>query len=92
MIMKKQLLSALTAGLVLALGTTAALAFHCPKLVAECQAVVAKAQARTGTDMAKLAEAKQGCEDALKLHEQGKHRDSVIKAGESIALAGEATK
>ena len=90
--MNKNTLAALTSGVLIASGATAALAFDCPNLVAECQAVVAKAEKRTGTDMAKLAQAKQGCEDALTLHEQGKHRDAVIKAGESIALAGEATK
>jgi hypothetical protein len=90
--MKKYMLPVLVSGLVFVSGTTAVLAFHCPKLVAECQAVVAKAETRAGTDMSKLAEAKQGCADALTLHEQGKHRDAIIKAGESIALAGEATK
>ena len=90
--MNKNTLAALVSGLVLASGASAVFAFHCPKLVSECQAVVAKAEKRAGTDMAKLAQAKQGCEDALTLHGQGKHRDAVIKAGESIALAGEATQ
>jgi hypothetical protein len=90
--MKRHTLPVLVSGLVLGLGTASALAYHCPKLVAECQAVVAKVEKRAGTDMSKVAEAKQGCEDALKLHEQGKHKDSVIKAGESISLAGQAAK
>lgn len=90
--MKKHLLPILVSGLVFGLSATPALAFHCPKLVAECQAVAAKAEKRAGSDMSKVAEAKQGCDDALKLHEQGKHKESVIKAGESISLAGEAAK
>lgn len=58
----------------------------------ECRATAAKAEKRAGTDMAKVAEAKQGCEDALKMHEQDQHKASVIKAGEAISLAGEAAK
>ncbi len=90
--MKKYVLSVLASGLVLGLGTTSVMAYHCPKLVAECQALVGKMEKRAGSDMAKVAQAKQGCEDALKLHEQGDHKGSVIKAGESISLAGEAAK
>jgi hypothetical protein len=90
--MNKHVISVLVSGLVFAAGTTSVLAYHCPKLVAECRAVVGKVEKRAGSDMGKVAEAKQGCEDALKLHEQGDHKASVIKAGEAISLAGEAAK
>jgi len=39
-----------------------------------------------------LAEAKKGCEDALKLHEAGDHKGSQTKVGEAIALTGKALK
>jgi hypothetical protein len=68
------------------------MAYHCPKLVAECQALVGKMEKRAGSDMAKVSEAKKGCEEAQKLHEQGDHKASVIKAGDSISLAGQAAK
>jgi hypothetical protein len=67
-------------------------AFHCPLLAKECQALVAKMEKRGDTDKAKVAKAKQGCDDALRLHEGGKHKASVIKAGEAISLAGKAVK
>ncbi len=90
--MKKYVLSVLASGLVLGLGTTSVMAYHCPKLVAECQALVGKMEKRAGSDMAKVAEAKKGCEEAQKLHEQGDHKGSVVKAGDSISLAGQAAK
>ena len=90
--MKKYVLSVLTSGLVLGLGTTSVMAYHCPKLVAECQALVGKMEKRAGSDMAKVAQAKEGCAAAQKLHQQGDHKGSVVKAGESISLAGQAAK
>ena len=90
--MKKYVLSVLASGLVLGLGTTSVMAYHCPKLVAECQALVGKMEKRAGSDMAKVAQAKKGCEEAQKLHEQDDHKGSVVKAGDSISLAGQAAK
>ncbi len=90
--MKKYVLSVLASGLVLGLGTTSVMAYHCPKLVAECRALVGKMEKRAGSDMAKVAQAKKGCEEAQKLHEQGDHKGSVVKAGDSISLAGQAAK
>lgn len=90
--MSRHVLGVLGAGLVLGLGAAPVQAFHCPKLVQECQALVAKMEQRDGADMSKVAQAKQGCADAQALHEQGNHKASVIKAGESISLAGEAAK
>lgn len=90
--MKNYAMTILAAGLILGLSAAPVQAFHCPKLVNECRALVAKMEKRAGIDKMKVAKAKQGCEDALKLHEAGKHKASVIKAGEAISLAGEAAK
>ena len=90
--MRRYVPSVLVSAFVLGLSATTAHAFHCPKLVSECQALVGKMEKRADADQAKVAEAKQGCDEALQLHEQGDHKSSVIKAGESISLAGEAAK
>lgn len=66
-------------------------ALMCPQLVKDCTALIAKVEGRGG-DAAKLAEAKEYCQKAQTLHEQGKHVDSVIAAGEAIEEAGEAAK
>ena len=71
---------------------TSALAIHCPALVKECEVVVAKVENRPSADKAMVAAAKQGCAEAMKLHEAGSHADSLIKVGEAIAQAGKATK
>ncbi len=90
--MKRLLVGILGFVVILGLNAPGVLAYHCPKLVAECQALVAKVEKREGTDKAKIAEAKAGCEEALKLHEAGKHKESVIEVGEAIQEAGEAAK
>ena len=90
--MKKYVLSVLTSGLILGLGPTSVMAYDCPNLVTRCQALVGKMEKRAGIDMAKITEAKKGCEEAQKLHEQGDHKGSVVKAGDSISLAGQAAK
>jgi hypothetical protein len=90
--MKRYAPSVLAFGLVLGLGSTSVLAYDCPNLVTACQALVGKMEKRAGSDMAKVAEAKKGCEQAQKLHAQGDHKGSVVKAGDSIALAGQAAK
>ncbi|MFQ5520115.1 MAG: hypothetical protein ACE5FK_01855 [Candidatus Methylomirabilia bacterium] len=68
------------------------LAYHCPLLVRECNVLVGKMEKRGDTDKMTVAEAKRGCAEALRLHEAGKHKESVIKAGLAIALAGSAVK
>jgi hypothetical protein len=88
---KESAMAILAAGLLLAL-ITPVQAYHCPLLVKECRALVEKLEKKGKSDAMTLAKAKQGCEDAQKLHEAGKHKDSVIKAGEAISLAGESVK
>ncbi len=92
--MKSYAVGLVASGLVIGLGAfgAPAHAWDCPALVKECQALVAKTEKREGVDAGKLAQAKQGCADALKLHEGGKHKAAVIKAGEAISMAGEAAK
>lgn len=89
--MKKSAIAILATGLLLAL-TAPVQAAHCPLLVKECRALVGKLEKKGKSDGMTLAKAKQGCEDAQKLHEAGKHKDSVIKAGQAITLAGESLK
>jgi hypothetical protein len=36
--------------------------------------------------------ARKGCDEAMKLHEEGKHKESMIKAGETIAEISKALK
>jgi hypothetical protein len=71
---------------------TAGFAHHCPALVRECEAVVAKMENNPRTDKAQVAAARQGCAEAMKLHVAGEHADSIMKVGEAIAQAGKAAK
>jgi hypothetical protein len=61
-------------------------ALLCPQLVKDCTAL------SRGGDAGKLAHAREHCQKAQALHEQGKHADSVISAGEAIEEAGKAAK
>jgi hypothetical protein len=78
----------------LALGATnQALAYHCPALIKECQAT-ADIVSRLVDDSGKTAveKARKGCDEAMKLHQQGKHKESMIEAGEAIAEVSKALK
>ncbi len=66
-------------------------ALVCTHLVKDCTALIAKVESRGG-DAGKLAHASEHCQKAQALHEQGKHADSVISAGEAIEGAGKAAK
>lgn len=90
--MRNLIMGLATAGLILSLQVSSVFAFHCPLLVKECNAVVAKMEKKSGTDKTVVTQAKQGCAEALQLHKAGKHADSVIKAGEAIAMAGKSAK
>ncbi|MBW8005233.1 MAG: hypothetical protein FVQ06_05535 [candidate division NC10 bacterium] len=90
--MKRRLAGILAFAFVLGLNAPVVLAYHCPKLVNECRALAGKMEKRKGGDMAKVAEAKAGCEEAWSLHQAGKHKESVIKAGEAISAAGQSVK
>ncbi len=88
--MKKHATWILAGALVLGLNAAPVHAFHCPLLVKECLALVAKMDSRADTNKKKLAKAKQGCEEALSHHEAGQHKSAVLTAGKAIIRAGKA--
>ncbi len=90
--MRKLVVVTLAGLLMLGLSAASVMAFHCPKLVNECNALVAKMEKKPNTDKKLVAEAKQGCADALQLHNTGKHGAAVVKAGEAISMAGKSAK
>jgi hypothetical protein len=69
-----------------------ALAYRCPVLVKECRATADIVAAREGTDKAAVEEARKRCDEALRLHETGQHKESQIEAGEAIADVSRALK
>ena len=90
--MKKYAMVLLVTTLIVGLNTVPVWAYHCPNLVKTCYALVAKLEKRADIDKQTLANAKQSCEQALRLHESGWHKESVIKVGEAISLAGASIK
>lgn len=75
------------------LGVTGqAFAYHCPALVKECQATADIVSKREGSDTAAVERARKGCDEAMKLHQEGKHKESMIKAGDAIAEISKALK
>ncbi|MFQ5760408.1 MAG: hypothetical protein ACE5HM_05470, partial [Acidiferrobacterales bacterium] len=71
--MKKYATSLLAGALLLGLNAAPVHAFHCPLLVKECLALVAEMDRHADTNKKKLAKAKQGCDEALRLHKAGQH-------------------
>jgi hypothetical protein len=69
-----------------------ALAFHCPALVKECQTTADIIAKRPGSDMAMVEKGRKGCEEALKLHQAGKHTESMVRVGQAIAEMSEGLK
>ena len=74
------------------MGASPALAYHCPDLVKECQATADIVAKREGSDKAALEKTRKGCDEALKLHQDGKHKESMIRVGEAIAAVSKALK
>lgn len=62
-------------------------AFTCPALVEQCREAASKMDMDPSADKAAVARVKQGCEEALQLHESGQHAESVAKAKEAIQMA-----
>ena len=81
---------ALTGVALVAATAGSALAFHCPALVKECQATADVVAKRPGADKAAVDKARKGCDEAMKLHAEGKHKASMVRAGEAIAQVSEA--
>jgi hypothetical protein len=69
-----------------------AVAYHCPALIKECQTTADIVSKREGSDKAMVERARKGCDEALKLHQEGKHKESMIKAGDTIAEISRALK
>jgi hypothetical protein len=74
--------AALSAALVLSAGP--ALAFHCPKDIAANKQAIADAE-KAGKDGKKVAEAKRLNDEAQKLHDAGKHAESIAAAEKAKA-------
>lgn len=84
---------AICAAFALTLGVAdQALAYHCPALIKECQATADIVSHREGSDKAAVEKARKGCDEAMKLHQEGKHKESMTKAGETIAEVSKALK
>lgn len=84
--------SVVTVGLFIALTAAPVLAYHCPALVKECQTTADIVAKREGTDKNALEKARKGCDEAMKLHQEGKHKESQVRAGEAIAEVSRALK
>lgn len=69
-----------------------ALAYHCPALVKECETTADIVAGREGSDKAAVTKARQGCAEAMKLHQEGKHKEAQIRAGEAIAEVSKALR
>jgi hypothetical protein len=69
-----------------------ALAFHCPALVKECKATADIVAKREGSDKAAVEKARTGCDEAMKLHAEGTHKESMVRVGEAIADVSRALK
>jgi hypothetical protein len=88
--MKRMGTVTLMGGMVIAVLATPVLAFHCPALIKECETTADVIAKRPGTDQAAVTAARKECDEALKLHQQGKHKESMIKAGEAITAMSKA--
>jgi hypothetical protein len=67
-------------------------AYHCPALVKECETTADIIAKRPGSDMAMVEKGRKGCEEALKLHQAGKHKESMVRVGQAIAEMSEGLK
>jgi hypothetical protein len=83
----KRVVTAIAFALALAVASGPALAFHCPKDIAANNEAIAAAE-KAGTDSKKIAEAKKLNADALKLHQAGRHQDSIDTAAKVKGALG----
>ena len=67
---------------------TQAYAFHCPIMVKENRALIARAEKTSLKQSAaeKIAQARQLTDEALQLHENGKHVQAMIKANQAATI------
>jgi hypothetical protein len=85
-------MSVLIGGTLVALGAGPAFAFRCPALVKECQTTADVVAKRDGSDAATVEKARKGCDEAMKLHEEKKHKESMVRAGKAFADVSKALK
>jgi hypothetical protein len=88
--MKRFGMSIAMAWVLVALLAGPTLAFHCPAMIKECQATADSVAGRQGSDKAMVEQARKGCDAAMKLHQEGKHKESMIEAGAAIVAASKA--
>jgi hypothetical protein len=67
-------------------GVTAVWAFDCPNANKAVMAYYEKTSKLQGVDQAKLAQAKQMLDDAMKQHEGGNHRASMDETADAMKL------
>jgi hypothetical protein len=67
---------------ILSVGIPAAWAYTCPILYERCQQAITRSTA----DAAMKQQVKQMCEEGIKLHNNGKHKESVQKLDEALGL------
>lgn len=82
--MKKLLIAVAAVAVSLTLTAGSALAGSCPKLIKQGREAAAKMKA----DDPKVKQATAKLDEAQKLHEAGKHGESVTAANEALALLG----
>lgn len=88
--MERSWIGIVMGGALVGLTASPVLAYHCPALIKECQTTADVVSKRPDTDKAAVEKARQGCDEAMKLHQEGKHKESMIKAGDTIAALGKA--
>jgi len=79
----KRLMAVVAVGLALLFGTGVASAGQCPLLIKQLNEGIAKM-----SDKGKADQAKKLVADAQKLHDEGKHAESVAKCDEAAKVAG----
>jgi hypothetical protein len=79
----KRLVTGIALGAAIAFGAGVASANQCPLLIKQLNEGIAKM-----SDQKKAAEAKKLVAEAQKLHESGKHAESVAKCDEAAKVAG----
>jgi hypothetical protein len=82
--MKKMMMTAVAIAVSLALTSGVALASSCPKVIKQGRDAAAKMKA----DDPKVKGAVAKLDDAQKLHDSGKHAESMAKANEALADLG----
>lgn len=83
----KRIVTAVACAVALALASGPALAFHCPKDIAANREAIAAAE-KAGKDPKKIAEAKKLNDEALTLHQAGKHQESIDTAAKVKGVLG----